>query len=169
MDTSAFVEQFRPLADWYGRTPSRLVVEVYYEYLQHLSPEALRQAIKTAIATESYMPTAEKLAGLAGKTIQQEALEQWRKAIAYASIRKTFRETDLDECTVSAIRLMTTHGSLAELGNVRDDQMDRRAKQFVDLYQQSRRQIRATVALPPAPSSVTLSPETSREEAKCRS
>lgn len=152
MDKQSFLSLFGPLAQWYKREPNALVIRVYWEHLQHLPILALEEAIKMAIATEAFMPTAEKLAGFAGSTLQQRAMEQWQTALALAAQRKSFRGSGLDEATIASIKLLTPNRSLAALGDFDQYQVNKWAGQFVTLYEQHSRQasVAQASALPPA-------------------
>jgi hypothetical protein len=150
MKFQEFVPLFKQLCTFYGRSPVPIAFEAYYESLRGLSTAQFEAAAKSAIATSPFLPTAEALVGLCGKSLEQEALAQWQAALAAASSRTRLRDSGLDDAAARAIKLLVPEGNLSLLGQFDSHQVSKWADQFARLYIGERRQMLAAAALPSA-------------------
>lgn len=140
-----FAESFQPLCEWYNRAPSVLVIDAYYEHLKTLTPAEWQSAVRAAIATESFMPPAATLYALVKGTDDEQAMDQWQRALIAARDAIPAIEAGMDETAIATIQSL---GGLATLGRCNEYERGRWSERFADLYKSAHRRAATLKALP---------------------
>ena len=134
-DRNDFMKVMQSLGEYYLRTMSPSVVDMYWKGLENYEIPAIRDALNRHMRNPDsgqFMPKIADIAKMLGGTTQDAALQAWAKVDQAVRRVGTYSDVAFDDPLIH--RVLTDMGGWISLGQKREDEWPFIAKEFENRY-----------------------------------